>query len=237
MQHTKGPRPPAVTASPIDAGNFDTWLADIRASFKDGQGTGVPCGTCRGCCTSSYFIHIKPQDAAAIAAIPKHLRIAAPSMPPGHALMGYDAKGHCPMQQNGDCSIYASRPGTCKDYDCRIFAAAGLMAGGADKSAINARVASWRFQYATQAARQRHQAVKAAAGFISKHAAAFPGGRVPTQPSELAILAIKVYTVFLAPNRSKAHPDKTAQAVIQASHDFETTSHQRLLLVDSLGVS
>lgn len=217
----------AVAASePLDAGDFDHWLADIQSSFQDGAGTNVPCGTCRGCCTSSYFVHIKPADTGAMAAIPRHLRSSAPGLPPGHALMGYGADGHCPMLKAGNCSIYADRPSTCKDYDCRIFAAAGLVAGGPDKAAINARVSAWRFRYASPQSRQTHAAIQAAARFLQDHKGAFPGGRVPTQPSDIAVLAIKVHTVFLQANDPRT-PQQIAQDLIQASRAFDAAVHPR----------
>ncbi len=60
--------------------------------------------------------------------------------------MGFDAHGRCPMLQNGRCAIYPHRPQTCRDYDCRIFAATGIDAGGKEKAAVNARAARWRFR-------------------------------------------------------------------------------------------
>ena len=59
----------------------------------------------------------------------------------GNMLMGYDDTGHCLMFANGGCSIYQHRPETCRTYDCRVFTAAGMKAGGDDKCVINERVA------------------------------------------------------------------------------------------------
>ncbi len=64
----------------------------------------------------------------------------------GSMLMGFDEQGHCFMFANGGCSIYPHRPETCRTYDCRVFTAAGMNAGP-DKSEINERIASWRFEY------------------------------------------------------------------------------------------
>src|SRR5262245_15931923 len=55
----------------------------------------------------------------------------------------------------------------------------------------------WKFTYPTECDRDEHRAVQAAASFIREHARSFPGGRAPTDPSQLAILAIKTYEVFL----------------------------------------
>jgi uncharacterized protein len=210
----------------IDAGDFDQWLTETRASFKDGRGTSVPCGECRGCCVSSYFIHIKPQDARSLDVIPRHLLISVPRASDNAFLMGYDQEGRCPMLKNANCSIYADRPSTCKDYDCRIFAAAGILAGERDKSVINERIGAWQFRYSTEDSRFRHQAIREAARFILNNRDAFPGGRAPTAPTEIAIVAIKVYSVFLPPFRS-CDPVQIAAAIIDASREFEATASLR----------
>ena len=61
------------------------------------------------------------------------------------------------------CSIYEHRPRTCRTYDCRIFPAAGLEIDDADKTQIADRARRWRFSYPTDADRQQHDAVRAAA--------------------------------------------------------------------------
>src|SRR5690606_34236555 len=91
------------------------------------------------------------------------------------------SNGSCPMLEDGKCSIYADRPQTCFDYDCRIFAAAGIDAGGEDKAVINKRVREWRFSYPEEADRREHQAVRMAAAFIRDRRESFTV-RVPAGP-------------------------------------------------------
>ena len=74
--------------------------------------------------------------------------------------MGYDDRGHCPMFADGRCSIYANRPRTCRTYDCRVFAAAGVVPDDPD---IAARVRQWRFDYADAADEKAHADVRARA--------------------------------------------------------------------------
>ena len=125
------------------------------------------------------------------------------------------------------CSIYEHRPLTCRAYDCRIFAAAGILAGGEDKAAINQRIQRWEFRYPSISDRVEHLAVQAAASFVQKHASAFPGGRVPTEPGQLAILAIKTYRIFLESEgnltvqQTKPSAVEIANAVIFASKEFD----------------
>ena len=51
--------------------------------------------------------------------------------------------------------------------------------------------------YLTKLDFDEHEAVKTAANFIRTHTRNFPGGRVPDNPSRLAVLAIKSYEVFI----------------------------------------
>jgi Fe-S-cluster containining protein len=203
------------------AGDFSIWLQHTRKALFDGTGSDVACGECIGCCSSSYFIHIRQTDTAALARIPKDILVAAPGFPKGNLLMGYDENGLCPMLCDGKCTIYEHRPQTCRDYDCRVFAAAGIAAGGGDKAVINQHVKRWKFSYPTAQDRAEHLAVQAAASFMQKNAASFPRGRVPENPSQLAILALKVYPVFLGTDNDAHNPQKIASAVIEASRAFD----------------
>jgi hypothetical protein len=204
-------------AAPIAAGEFGAWLRQMQSVFRGERAADVPCGDCVGCCVSSYFIHVRQEDGAARARIPPRHLVPAPGLPAGTMLLGFAADGSCPMLAATRCSIYAERPRTCRDYDCRIFAAAGIDAGGPDKSTINARVRAWVFSYASDADARAHRAVRAAASFIRANASHFPGGRVPTNESELAVLAIKVHAVFLRREVETASPASVAAAIVEAS--------------------
>jgi Fe-S-cluster containining protein len=185
-----------VTPGRIAAGEFGAWLRGFRAALRDDLDSDVACGTCTGCCTSAYFITLRPGDVAARRRIPAEYLVTAPNAAPGVHLMGYDERGHCPMLRCGRCSIYADRPQTCRTYDCRVYAAAGL-SPGADKPAIAARVLEWEFTYADDDARRAHAAVRLAAKFIRDDAASFPRGAVPGRTGEVAVAALKAYEAFL----------------------------------------
>lgn len=210
-----------MTASPnVDAGNFEAWLQSILLSFKVGEELDVPCGKCRGCCSAGRFVHLTPSDRSAHSAIPKQFLHCAPGMPKGHAVMGYLAGGLCPMLKAGDCSIYSSRSSTCRTFDCRVLAAAGLRIDGKWNERINERVQAWRFSFSSEDGPQRLKAIRSAANFIQEHPGAFPGGRAPSEPTTIAVLAIKVHTVFLSPSGNAA-PTDLANAIVAASRSFE----------------
>lgn len=211
----------------LPAGDFTQWLSQTRRAFIDEKGVPVACGDCRGCCTSSYFVHIRPEEKDSLAVIDRKLLFPAPGLPKGHKLMGYFENGFCPQMTDMGCRIYAHRPITCRNYDCRIFTAAGLLAGGEEKITINERVQQWEFSYSSELGRKQHTAVKAAARFVQDHADCFPAGALSGNPSQVAILAIKAYDVFLETKEASACADlkmanrEMAEAIMEAVRKFE----------------
>jgi uncharacterized protein len=163
----------------IPAGSFSSWLNCVRMAQITEEGVNVPCGECKACCTSSYFIHIRPDETQTLARIPKELLFAAPRLPKGNVLMGYDENGHCPMFKDNRCSIYDHRPLTCRNYDCRIFSATGLTAGDG-KEDIFKQARRWRFDFPSKEDHQQFSAVQAAAMFLQDHAGCFPSDFVPS---------------------------------------------------------
>ena len=118
---------------PLPAGAFSEWLAQMRLVLRGDGEADVPCGECTGCCTSSQFVHIEPDESDTLAHVPAALRFPAPGLPPGHVVLGYDERGRCPMLGADGCTIYANRPRTCRTYDCRIFPGPGSsLCGAAD---------------------------------------------------------------------------------------------------------
>jgi Fe-S-cluster containining protein len=202
---------------PLPAGDFSAWLRDMRRALAGTGGMEVACGDCRGCCTSSYFIKIRPHEIETRRAAGEACLEPAPDAPEGTMLMGYGQNGHCAMFRAGNCSIYQHRPDTCRTYDCRVFAAAGNTPGD-EKPVISERVVRWRFEYPADRDREEHRAVTAAAAFLRRYPVRFPGGRVPSRPSEIAVLAVKAYSVFL----EDCGPDpETAAAVVGACREFD----------------
>lgn len=186
---------PEVAQLPTEG--FSAWLGKTMTARRSGAGVDVACGECRGCCTSSYFIHIAPDETGTLARIPQDLLFTAPGLPKGHKLMGYTDKGHCPMFKDNACSIYADRPRTCRAYDCRVFAATGF-SEGADKPAIAKQGERWRFGFDSPEDETLFAAVQAASRFLREHAARFPAGFIPSNAPQQAMLAIRVHGLFLA---------------------------------------
>jgi uncharacterized protein len=201
----------------IDAGSFGDWLQSMRAVLRGHAAADVPCGDCVGCCVSSYPIPLRTTDQAALAAVPDEFLHLPNGRAGALARMGYRADGSCPMLAQGRCSIYAARPQTCRDYDCRIYAAAGLLPDG-ERPVIAARVKAWAFGFASESERQSAAALLAAARFIRTHAADFPASMRAGAATSAAVLAVKVFSLFLAARASAAID---VQQVVDAARAFD----------------
>lgn len=208
------------------AGRFSSWLRQTRKAQITGEGANVPCGECRACCKSSYFIHIRPDETETLARIPKKLLFAAPGLPKGNVVLGYNENGQCPMFIDNNCSIYDHRPQTCRSYDCRIFPATGLQVDD-DKALIAQQARRWKFDFPTTDDHKLFSAVQSAAKFVSERAEYFPAGFVPNNTTQQAVLALKVYEVFLNFTnelKNTEHADqnhKIVEAVIDTYEKFE----------------
>lgn len=157
------------------------------------------------------FIHIGPEETETIRRIPRALLFPAPGLPKGHMVMGYSDKGHCPMLADDRCSIYEHRPQTCRTYDCRIFAATGVAADGANQAEIADRAEGWVFSYGSEQGLEEHRTLREAAAFLKKNSDLFPRGSLPRNPAQLAALAVRIYRVFL-----EMAPETKDGAVAQA---------------------
>lgn len=223
MHTTTDPTPLATAqaAGTRPAGDFLHWLEQTLASFVSGHGVTVPCNTCRACCQAGYFIPVHPQEWTTLQVVPPHLLALAPGQAEhGTRLIGTTRRGDCALLRQRSCSIYEHRPQACRDYDCRVFAAAGLSSG---HDPIDQQVSQWRFLHQSEASRQAQAAVRAAARFVTEHAGAFPGGQVPRRPADVAVVALKAHRVFLDPTPQSAGPTAIAHAVVQACRAFDAT--------------
>jgi uncharacterized protein len=192
---------------PLDAGPLAAWLREMAAALRGEADADVPCGTCTGCCTSSQFVHIAPDERSTLARIPSELRFPAPGLPAGHVVLPYDERGHCPMLVDGACSIYEDRPRTCRTYDCRVFTAAAVEPDPETQPAIAERARRWRFTLDTTDARDRAAAVQAATTWLRAHGSDLPPGMAPVNPTQLAVLAVEVHDRFLPSARGDGEPD------------------------------
>jgi len=201
----------------VAAGEFGQWLAQMQAALRGQGGTDVPCGDCRGCCVSGYPIVLRKGDAEVAQ------RVSPQFLAQANGLQYMTARddGTCPMLRDGNCSVYAQRPQTCRDYDCRVFAAGGVLPGGSQRQVITQRVQAWRFDYADEAAQQAHAAVQAAAAFITRVAGTPVAPQWPRAPTGVAVLALKCWPLFLPDADAPATDAQLATDVAAAASQFD----------------
>ncbi len=141
--------------------------------------------------------------------------------------MLYREDGTCPMLEAGRCSIYADRPQTCRDYDCRIYAAAGLLPDG-ERPVIQERVREWRFVFADDGARERASALQRAAQFIRAHAHLFPPAARAHSATAAAVMAVKVHALFIGGPETGGSEmgvaEERVRAVMAAARHFDAGS-------------
>jgi hypothetical protein len=145
--------------TPLDAGDLRRWVASLFSK----EGSDVPCDGCTACCEASQFVHVGPDEHDTLQHIPRELLFPAPGYPTGYLVMGFDERGRCPMLRDDGCSIYEHRPRTCRTYDCRVFAATGVVPSGPGQDAIARRAARWRFAVRDERDRDRLDAMHEAA--------------------------------------------------------------------------
>jgi len=206
------------TGECLNAGTFSQWLSSMRDVLRGDRDADVPCGDCVGCCVSSYPIPLRLGDTVAREQVPEG-RLIGPARPGEPWLMGYADDGSCPFLLEQRCSIYGQRPQTCRDYDCRIYTAAGLVPDG-NRPVIAGRVKAWQFTFDSEQDLQEAQAVGRAAHFIRTNQTLFPPGMRAGSATAAAVLAIKTYPVFLVAEQA-ASPEQMARRVMDAARLFD----------------
>jgi len=219
---------------PVAAGDFSHWLHGAEVSLRSGDGgADVPCDACRGCCRSSMFIHIKPEETQTLRRIPRALLFPAPGLPKGHVLMGYGDQGQCPMFVNNECSIYEDRPQACRDYDCRVFAATGVLVDIETQPEIARRVKEWVFTYKGEEGREEARSLRAAAAFLAENRDLFPPGSLPGYPVQMAALAVRVHRLVLemtGKNQQAAGPMGSAAVASAVLKVLQGDAESRILI-------
>jgi hypothetical protein len=181
----------AADDSILSAGRVAPWLEQMVVALRGAGETDVPCGECVACCSSRQFVHVEPDEHAALARIPEEVRFPAPGLPAGHVVLGYDDRGRCPMLGERGCTIYAHRPRACRVYDCRMFVATGVDPDH-DQPAIVRQVRRWRFEPETADDTAVLVALRSVAAALDDPAS-YPGDRVPSRASQRAAIAVGLH--------------------------------------------
>jgi hypothetical protein len=161
---------------------------------------------------SSQVVHVGPGEKETLSRIPREVAFRAPGLPRGHVLLGLVDHGSCPMMRDGHCVIYPHRPSTCRTYDCRVFPATGLTPDLVEQAGIAHQAGRWRFRVDSDAERVLADAVRAAAAFLTDHRDQFPTGLLPTNPTQLAVVAVEIHPRFAPRVQPAASTSPTGDA-------------------------
>jgi uncharacterized protein len=176
------------------AAPFGVWLRATLATLRADVPADVPCGACNACCRTFHQLHIRPGERQARKRLPQEYLSVARGLPPGYLLLNYTETGACPALVDGRCTVYGDRPMVCRTYDCRLYAATGVIPDWAE---ISDQMYRWRFSYPEPRDRELQEAVLAAVRFIQETPACLPGEAARRQPIRLATLAVVTHELFL----------------------------------------
>lgn len=204
-------KPQAENQAPIQTDAYSAWLRTTLDARRTGADVTVPCGDCRSCCTSGYFIHIAPDEHQVLSVIPRALLFAAPGLPLGHLVMGHDKHGHCPMFVGNACSIYASRPRVCRQYDCRVLAATKLSESDS-RAKITQQAERWLFEFSGAEDNLALASVSKAVEFLERKAHLLPVGFLPSNQLQKAVLALEIHAIFAG--QTQTNDDQIAARIV-----------------------
>lgn len=104
------------------------------------------------------------------------------------------------------------------EYDGRLFAASGVLSG---YRGIDRQVARWCFEYENEESLRVHLNTKKTAGFIIDSSQAFPNGRAPRWPADIAVVALKAHCVFFFFKVSSSVHEAIARAIMLSCRTFD----------------
>jgi hypothetical protein len=124
---------PAASQHP---GAVATWLRRTVAALRSYQAhepfeLAVPCGTCTACC-HGYAVEVRASDDQTLETVP--------GTGDYDRILPHADDGACAYLIDGRCSVYARRPASCREYDCRRLFFCRLQGDRAD---INAAINQW----------------------------------------------------------------------------------------------
>jgi Fe-S-cluster containining protein len=126
---------PAAAASQ-HPGAVATWLRRTVAALRSYQAhepfeLAVPCGGCTACC-HGYAVEVRPSDDQTLETVP--------GTGDYERILPHADDGACAYLIDDRCSVYARRPASCREYDCRRLFFCRLQGERAD---INAAINQW----------------------------------------------------------------------------------------------
>jgi hypothetical protein len=76
-------------------------------------------------------------------------------------------------------------------------------------------VKAWEFTYESEDGREEHRILKEAAAFLEKNRDLFPQGSLPGNPTQLAVLAVRIFRLFSSMmGKGRAFPGSQVRATV-----------------------
>ncbi|HEV2099158.1 MAG TPA: YkgJ family cysteine cluster protein [Stellaceae bacterium] len=108
---------------------------DFIAAWWRGDAGPVSCGTCSACCHYEGIPVDRKRDRRWLP------YLLTEQNRDGDLVLRQRADGACAHLGEHGCTIYEQRPSTCRSFDCRVFAAMGIV----ENCAPGHRTPAWEF--------------------------------------------------------------------------------------------
>ena len=104
-----------------DKRSVDRTPRDFLAAWGRGDAGLVPCGACTACCYYPGVVVDEKRDRKRLA------HLLTERSPEGELVLQRRPDGACVHLGERGCTVYEQRPAVCRTFDCRVFAAMGLV--------------------------------------------------------------------------------------------------------------
>jgi hypothetical protein len=108
---------------------------DFLAAWWRNEAGPVPCGTCTACC---YYPGIPVDEKRDRRRLP---HLLTERKRDGELVLRQRSDGACVHLGGEGCTVYEHRPAVCRNFDCRAFAAMGLV----ERCDPNHQTPDWEF--------------------------------------------------------------------------------------------
>lgn len=94
---------------------------EFLEAWGRGDAGSVPCAGCTACCHYPGIVVDKKRDGQRLA------QLRTERSPDGELVLQQRSDGACVHLGEQGCTVYERRPGVCRAFDCRVFAAMDLV--------------------------------------------------------------------------------------------------------------
>jgi uncharacterized protein len=118
-----------------DKRSVDCTRRAFLAAWGRGDAGLVPCGACSACCYYPGVVVDEKRDRKRLA------HLLTERSPDGELVLQRRPDGACAHLGERGCTVYEQRPAVCRTFDCRVFAAMGLV----ERCGPNHQTPGWEF--------------------------------------------------------------------------------------------